>query len=131
MNRFLRIHKGLVPYVGKELEVLVEEQVRKKHGGHAQIRTAELGADPRTRRAQLRATMQPGFYLLKVKTLPMLGSCYALPGVDYLQFEYLGLSFPPVASFDIICRSCGRNIDNPDEDSDVPFTSSSSFEEQQ
>ena len=61
-----------------------------------------------------------------IRTFHRLGSCYALPGVDYLRHEYLGDTFPPVASFDAICKLCARNMDNLDEDSDVPFTSSSS-----
>ena len=39
--------------------------------------------------------------------------------------------FPPVAQFESICKLCGRNMKNPDDDSDVPFTSSSSDEQQQ
>ena len=128
--------QGVVPYLDEEWEIPVAEPLKKKRGGHAQVRTAELGTDPRTKRAQLRSAMLPGFYLCfsgkkSVKTLHKLGSCYALPGIDYLRYEYLGEAFPSVATFDTICKLCGRNITNPDADSDVPFTSSSSSEGKQ
>ena len=67
----------------------------------------------------------------RIRTLHRLGSCYALPGIDYLRYEYLSTAFPQVASFESICKLCGRNIENPDNDSDVPFTSSSSDDQQQ
>ena len=121
--------QDVVPHVEDEF---VAEPVKKKRGGHAQVRTAELGSDPRTKRAQLRSTMRPGFCLcFSGKNVRTLLSCYALPGIDDLRYEYLGSSFPPVPTFDTICKFSGRNIENPDEDSDVPFTSSSSNEEQQ
>ena len=100
--------QGVVPHVEEEFEVQVAEPVKTKRGRHAQIRTAELGSDPRAKRAQLRSTMRSGFYLCfsgkkNVRTLHRLGSCYALPSVDYLRYEYyLGSSVPPVASFDCL-----------------------------
>ena len=101
------------PYVEVEQEMVPpSEPAKKKRGGHAQVRTAELGADPRSRRAELRSSMRQGHYLCfsgkkGIRTLHRLGSCYALPGVDYLRYEYLGDAFPPVASFDAICKLCG------------------------
>ena len=54
---------NIVPFVEEQDCHLVPEPIKKKRGGHAQVRTAVLGADPRTKRAQLRSSMLQGFYL--------------------------------------------------------------------
>ena len=103
-----------------EFEVPVVEPVKNKRGGHAQVRTAELGSDPRTKRAQLRSTMCSGFCLF-FQERKMSGRFTGWGPVTHCQVSIISLrsSFPPVASFDTICKLCGRNIENPDEDSDV------------
>ena len=124
----------IVPYVEEEPHSfsLLPEQ-KKRRGGHALVRTEELGCDPRARREAIRATMQPGFYLCysgkrSVRTLHKLGACYALPGIDYVKFEYLGTDFPS-GSFDVICKLCARKeVGKQVDDSDHAFTSSSTDE---
>ena len=70
--------QDVLPFVEEETEAPIVEPVKKKRGGHAQIRTAELGTDPRAKRAQIRSSLRPGYYLCysgkkNVKTLHKLG----------------------------------------------------------
>ena len=102
--------QDVLPFVEEETEAPIAEPVKKKRGGHAQSRTAELGTDPRAKRAQIRSSMRPGYYLCysgkkNVKTLLKLG----------LVTLCLGNTFPSVASLDTICKLSRRNLDNPDE----------------
>ena len=95
---------------------------------------AQLGTDPRAKRAQML------FYATRLLPLLFLerrtSRLFTNSGLASLCLEstigstiFLGNTFPSVASFDTICKLCGRNLDNPDWNSDVPFTSSSSNEE--
>ena len=94
----------VVPYVEADQEVLPPSEPAKRDvGEHAQVRTAEVGADPRAKRAELPSSMRPGFYLCfsgqkGIRALHRFGSCYALLGIDHLRYENLGATFPPVAS---------------------------------
>ena len=100
-----------VPYVEEESEpVITELEAKRKRGGHAQVRTQELGTDPRARRQEIRASLRPGFYVCysgkkSIRTLHKLGLCYALPDVDYIRYEYMGTDFP-AGAFDVICKLC-------------------------
>ena len=44
----------------------------------------------------------------RVRTLHRLGSCCMVPGVDYLDFVYMGLSMPPNKSSDVACKACSK-----------------------
>ena len=73
---------------------------KKKRGGQASIRTEKLGDDPRLNRSIIRESLTPVYYVClsgkrKIRTLHKLGLCYALPEVDYLQYEFAGSSLPP------------------------------------
>ena len=111
----------------------VQPEPKKRRGGHALVRTQELGQDPRARREAIRSTLHPGFYLCysgkrSVRTLHKLGACYALPGIDYVKFEYVGTDFPS-GSFDVICKLRARkDVEKQVDDSDHAFTSSSTDE---
>ena len=120
-----------VPYIEEDSgHVITEPKAKRKRGGHAQVRTQELGTDPRARRQEIRASLRPGFYVCysgkkSIRTLHKLGMCYALPDVDYIRYEYMGTDFP-AGAYDVICKLCSRkNIANPDDGSDHAFTSSS------
>ena len=40
-----------------------ERPAKKKRGGHAQVKTECLGENPKERRAAIRSTLQPGYYI--------------------------------------------------------------------
>ena len=78
-----------------------------------QRRTEILGSNPRERRAQIRDTLEPGFYLCRsgkkrIRTVHRLGDCFALPGVDYFDYDYLGLAMPKRTTYDVICGLCSK-----------------------
>ena len=92
------------------------------------------GSNPKERRAQIRETLDPGYYLCrsgkkKIRTLHRLGDCYALPDVDYLDYDFLGTSMPKRSTFDVICQLCAkRKVHTSKEDSSASQSSSSSEE---
>ena len=111
-----------------------EPQLKKRRGGHAAARTELLGDNPRERRAAIRSTLQPGYYIAlsgkrHIRTLHKLGACYALPEVDYLQYSFVGTSTSANTEFDSVCKLCAKSSAAERENSDVPVTSSSSAEE--
>ena len=76
-----------------------------------QRRTEILGS--RERRAQIHDTLEPGFYLCRsgkkrIRTVHRLGDCFALPGVDYFDYDYLGLAMPKRAGYDVVCGLCSK-----------------------
>ena len=114
--------------------VQTERPIKKKRGGHAQVKTERLGDNPQVRRAAVRSTLQPGYYIClsgqrRIRTLHRLEACYALPEVDYSEYVCFGSSLPATADFDRVCKLCARNsVTNPDEQTDASGTSSSSCE---
>ena len=103
----------------------------KKRKGNAELRTVTLGSNPRDAREQIRSQLQPGFYIClsgkrKIRTLHRLGSCYLLPGVDYLEYSFYGLSMPSNSLFDCICTLCSRQgVQRGAADSSATASSSS------
>ena len=84
-----------------------------KRQKEAALRTEILGSNPKDRRAQIRATFDPGYCLCrfgkkKLRTLHRLGDCFALPDVDYLDYDFLGTSMPKRSAFDVICQLCAK-----------------------
>ena len=78
-----------------------------------QRRTEILGSIPKERRAQIRDMLEPGFYLCRsgkkrIRTVHRLGDCLALPGVDYFDYDYLGLAMPKRTDYDVVCGLCSR-----------------------
>ena len=66
-----------------------------------------------TQSSIIRESLTPGYYVClsgkrKIRTLHKLGLCYALPDVDYLQYEFAGSSLPPVSAYDSVCKLCAR-----------------------
>ena len=124
-------------HTGTERSETTERPAKKKRGGHAQVKTECLGENPKARRAAIRSTLQPGYYIClsgkrRIRTLHRLGACYALPDVDYLEYVYSGTTLPATAEFDTVCKLCARkDVTNPDEQTDASATSSSSCEEEQ
>ena len=60
-----------------------------------------------------RDTLKPGFYLCRsgkkrIRTVHRLGDCFALPGVDYFDYDYLGLAMPKRTDYDVVCGLCSR-----------------------
>ena len=112
-----------------------DEPVQKKRrGGNATARTEALGSNPREARAQIRQTLPAGFYFCRAgkkrtRVLHHLGSCYALPGIDYLDYSHMGARMPSRAEYDVICRLCSRTgVQQDPERSSGTVTSSSSDE---
>ena len=112
-----------------------DEPVQKKRrGGNATARTEALGSNPREARAQIRETLPAGFYVCRAgnkrtRVLHQLGSCYAFPDIDYLEFSHTGERMPSKAEYDMICRLCSKNGVQQDlERSSETVTSSSSDE---
>ena len=112
-----------------------DEPVQKKRrGGNATARTEALGSNPREGRVQIRQTLPAGFYLCRAgkkrtRVLHHLGSCYALPGIDYLDYSHMGERMPNRAEYDLICRLCSRTgVQQDPERSRGTVTSSSSDE---
>ena len=78
-----------------------------------QRRTEILGSNPKERRAQIRDMLEPGFYLCRsgkkrIRTVHRLGDCFALPGVDYFDYDYLGLPMPKRSGYDVVCGLCSK-----------------------
>ena len=94
-------------------------------------RSAALGQNPKEARERLRAALAPGFYLVtstfrNLKILHRLGSCYLIPGVDYQQFQYMGVLMPPKSQYEQICKLCARTGTAATEGSSCSETTSSS-----
>ncbi len=43
------------------------------------------------------------------RRLHRLGGCHRVPGVDYREFELLGVDFPPSTAYDGHCAQCWRD----------------------
>ena len=66
--------------------------------------------NPRSRRAAIRATLQPGYYICSsgkraIRTLHRLGACYASPDVDYLHYIYAGEGLPEATLYDTVLQA--------------------------
>ena len=77
------------------------------------VRTQQLGSDPKSVRAEMRSTFEPLFYLSitgkkETMILHKLGARYAIPGLDYLRYRYLGPAMPQRSEFHQICQLCVR-----------------------
>ena len=87
----------------------------KRRKGNAEARTATLGENPKEARAALRSQLEPGYFVClsgkkKIKTLHQLGTCYLLPGVDYLDYSYHGVALPRISTHDCIRRQRWRRL---------------------
>ena len=74
-----------------------------------QRRTEILGSNPKERRAQIRDMLEPGFYLCRsgkkrIRTVHRLGDS----GVDYFDYDYLGLAMPKRTDYDVVCGLCSK-----------------------
>ena len=102
------------PVVDEELGFPpVAHQAKKKRRGQAALRTELLGLNPKESRAKLRASLPSGFYIClsgkqSIRTLHRLGSCYALPNIDYLRWSYSGVDMPKPTDYDVVCTLCSR-----------------------
>ena len=101
-----------------------------------QRRTEILGSNPRERRAQIRDTLEPGFYLCRsgkkrIRTVHRLGDCFALPGVDYFDCDYLGLAVPKRTTYDVICGLCSKKDAHQTRTGSSASQSSSSTDQDQ
>ena len=66
------------------------------------------------------------------RRLHYAGACPRVPGLDYKNFEEMGLSLPDASEYNDYCRSCWRGDARPAEDDDeaeVSSAASSSDEE--
>ena len=122
-----------------DAEVFSEESPQKadKRNKGENARTGLLGANPRQKRQEKRESLQSGFYAAlsgkrRIRTFHHLGSCFAVPGIDYFVFELQGSDFPSRAQFHRTCQLCTKkNIHQREDVSDsANSASSSSFDEQ-
>ena len=91
----------------------VKPAQKKRRGGNAQAQTEALGSNPRKSRADNRQSLPAGFYICiagkkRTKVIYRLGSYYALPDIDYLEYSHMGEQLPNSADYDVICRLCRR-----------------------
>ena len=122
--------------VDPEIPVNPEDRPDKRRKGE-NVRSAILGQNPRQTRQEVRQRLEKGFYAAysgrkRIRVLHLLGSCYAVPGIDYPEYEFLGEAFPAKSSFQQVCQLCAKKNINPQidaEDSDVSHCSSSSDEQ--
>ena len=95
------------------------------------LRTEQLGSNPRETRRVLREQLEQGFYISytrkkHIRILHRLGSCYNLPGLDYQSYRIMGTEMPASLEYDNICHLCARKDVKADpEDSSGTCTSSS------
>ena len=73
----------------------------------------EGGENPREIRARLRKHLYAGSYLSitnksDFRGLYRFGSCYAVLGVDFVRYSYLGVVMPRRKAYDKICKNCAK-----------------------
>ncbi len=54
----------------------------------------------------------------RTRRLHYLGACHRVPGIDYLEYEELGMSLPDEDAYDLVCRNCwpGQVVEPIDDD---------------
>ena len=97
------------------MDLTPEEIINEKRQAWNKEKTKKLGSDPKKYRAELRTSLQPGFYVSispkkRIRTVHRLGQCYLIPGLDYVRYEYLGASMPDPAMFDLTCKWCAKGV---------------------
>ena len=60
------------------------------------------------------------------KCLHRIGSCHRVPGIDFKNYELLGMDFPGAGSFDRLCKDCKLQVPAPAVPSPPSSSSSSS-----
>ena len=98
-----------------EKDTPTKNLAREKQQAWNRERTRKLGDNPRACRAELRDSLQPGFYISSsskkgIRTLHRLGQCHRVPGLDYMQYEYAGSSMPNSDAFDQTCSWCAKSV---------------------
>ena len=108
----IEILPGDAPIVDEDTTELPAEPAapaaKKKRGGQAAARTELLGENPKEARARIQEDLPQGFYIClsgkrSIRTLHRLGSCYALPNIDYLWWSYAGVDMTRPADYDVVC----------------------------
>ena len=57
----------------------------------------------------------------KVRRLHYLGACHMVPGVDYKDYEELGMDRPSPSEYTTYCKKCwGSKGLDPEDDAEVP-----------
>ena len=92
-------------------------------------RNFALADNPKEQRKNLRAQCEEAFYVsvsgkCSVRTLHQLGSCYAIPGIDYVHYNHVGTSMPLTTEFDAICKVCSSKLPKVVDLSDSESSSS-------
>ena len=86
--------------------IILPQVHTEKPRGNDELRAHEAES-PLDTRARLRGSMAAGFHVSlgkKLRGLHRLGSCDAVPGVDYLRFAHLSLEMPQRRFHDSVCR---------------------------
>ena len=91
-------------------EKLLKEKQQVWNRGRSEL----LGSDHKQTRANIRANLEPGYYISysgkkRIKVLHRLGQCFMLPGVDFMTYEYAGSSFPDSSSYETVCKWCAKS----------------------
>ena len=119
----------------QEVENLSKKQKNHLHTLSSAGRSQTLGADPKKARKEMRDRMEPGFHLSETirngtLILHKHGSCFAIPGLDYLKYRYARPPVPQRSEYHQVCRLCARGgiVNEVAGDSSDTQTSSSSDE---
>ena len=97
----------------QDLESPAKKRKENLHTVYSAGRSELLGMDPRSVRADWKNKQQPGFYLSETGRkgtliLHRLGACFAIPGLDYLKFQYVGPAVPARSQYHQVCKLCAR-----------------------
>ena len=104
----------------EDLDVLPAEEVEEPSQPRADKRTAgsssrteRLGDDPKASRSEMRESLEDGFHISwpgkrKIRALHQFGSCWMVPNIDSVQFQYMGTHMPRQSQYDPICQLCGN-----------------------
>ena len=69
-----------------------------------------------SRRLEALKSLKPGFYLAHLRyrkgsgTLHQLHSCFRVPGVDYVDYTFMGAIKPALSKNDAVCSYCSKHI---------------------
>ena len=118
-----------------DFDVPSETKKENLHTLYSTVRSGILGVDPKSVRNEMRLKLEAGYYLSETGRkgtliLHKLGACFAIPGLDYMKFSYIGPALPPRSQYHQICKLCARSEKLGDSMGDSSDTQTSSSSEE-